>query len=356
MTPQLEVDSQQFERMIALLREEQKRLKSHFALYRLFYAAVVLFLACAIAAVTVPSRAWSGWLSSAAVATSGAVIILFVLNLPYLIDLMRLAARRRRLGLEPGLVEVTKRFGKDNPILFLLAVLGTVVVIGSLRMLFELGRDAYRDPSLSGRLYVTELVNAAGPYLVLLFLGAALLSLYVMKRGKQRYELVERMSADLLPGRKGGDLAQREAREPIETAEREPARSSPLRRSGPIKLSEDEYDLVAALERASAIDARSGIPKRAAKLKKSKLYALHRTPEAEASLWLEDWETRERLEKALRVLTREPRPAEAREMGDDLEMVVPATGHLIRYTVDDRREAIRLLSVAPIENRPGGVH
>jgi len=253
MTEQVTLDPGRLKAAFAVLDREQAAYlptERQNRLYRAFnisvYATIVAFAIALAIGGLIPHAAetpgtdvyWKvikvlGWIGNIlAVAT----LTLFISNWGLIRKLYRHARLRRELKLacyfEPAFRAQRKATRVGNAVTMTIALLGVVLVVGSLA--FSIASFAiWLSTSVSAADFSNITIHLLSRSLPVLGVGLSFASLHFVRRGKQRLEVVLRLQETL----------QRKAADPSQTPE--------------IKLSLDDYDAIASLEREHIIRDRA---------------------------------------------------------------------------------------------------
>lgn len=313
----------QLTRTLDLLAAEQARLRRRYLWFWL-HRAMVYVLAVSLALLVLaflvlgndleapdPLLYGVGALSLTTVGSFFAIVLLFLINLPFAWRLFKQSWLRRRLHLSPEIHAQVRDSIRKRPLMALLAVLGSIVAVAA--MVFVL--DRFFDRS-SGPMLLDEDIWLS---ICVAIVGLSVPTLWLMARAMDRLETVSRLHSQLEREQSGlgGESVQ---------------------------VSAADYERVARLEKQRTIEARERSVRKGSKLTKARIYAIQRSLGVQAAIEQLEADTRLGVEQVIFHLMSSPRSRQAEPMADSglLSIPVPKTSLALHYEVDDQASRIRL--------------
>ncbi len=336
MAGEFSLNSGELQAALAILEREQAAclptpLQARF--YRAFNIAAYLLAAVAAAEIVIFTIAFAGEddpsealepLHWAFMGLCAILFVLFVLNVGLIRKMYRHAQLRRRLRLTNFLMPVFRAEREaskiKNIVTICISVVGavlTIVGLLSVVLVFTL----WIEP---GFLHLSDAQFAVALPMTLAFtsVGIGLMSFHFMRRGKQRLEIVTRLHAML--------TSQAAAPGAVEA-----------------KLSSDDYDILASLERGQIISERAGSIITAQREAPSASYSCQISRQMNDVKKTLPAELLARVDDVTLGLLKNPEPADSkREPDTEGRLVgVPGTDLRILYDVDKSRHLVRLFEL-----------
>lgn len=327
MTAALKLDQKQVSRALDVLEAHQSTLQRYFVRYRwlkiTFYIWFAAFIMVALSffffdqsATPEPENAsYSGitfWaivgLNLAQIVLLIAMVALFVVNLPFGLQIFKQERLRRRLGIDVGAMSGVKGLRKPRVIMMVASVFGVLIAImGTIEFI-----DAVLD--WDGWFYVI----GSG---ILIVGGLSVPLLWLLSRGVDRLQdistLRERLSRSYDDPKTAGD---------------------------PFELTAPDYDRLSRLEkRTTQMQRAQSVEKGIEFTQNRDVFAVQRSTQAQYAIEALESSARYAVEKTIFELMTEPRPPEAKASGSSLLQVqVPDTSLVVAYDVDDNAKRVRV--------------
>lgn len=324
------LDRKQLATTLDLLAREQRRLRWHplwFQLHRITVALFVLSLLLAALAWVALEYDWAptglpletafGGAIFAGVVSFWAIPPLFLINLVFAWKLWRHRRLQRRLRLTPEQRKRIRRSIKKRPVMAVLAFAGALLAISLAILLFLSIADRLDSVATS------QIGFRAGDHVItagLVLVASSFPLLWLMARARDRLREVSFLRTQLAD----------------EIADDGPDPEA--------RISIDDYDRLARLEKQRAIEERNRSVRRGIETARNRIYAIQRSLDVQAAIEQLENDTRATVERVIFELMSEPRSRQARPLSDSslFSIPVPDSSIEILYEPDDANRRVRI--------------
>lgn len=328
MTTDLKLDRKQVSRALDILADHQSTLERYFVRYKwlkatfyVWFVAVILMIVAFFFAPGIESvddTDSPGFLAfMVVIMTQGillfVMVVLFLLNLPFGVRILKQERLRRRLGIDAGAQIAARDARKPRVIMLVASVIGVAIAgVGA----FNLVNTILKEP---------EIFAILGASLIMIG-GITPPLLWLLSRGVDRLDDVARLREQL-------SKSVSDAESPADEFE----------------LTALDYDRLSRLEKRTMQMQREQSVKRGFEYtQKQDLFAVQRSSQSQTAIEGLDSDSRLAVEKVIFDLMTDPRPGDTRLAEDSLiHLRVPDTSLTLLYDVDDDSRNVRLHYLQP---------